>query len=534
MKQKGQLYSGGGIVTMDPARSHAEALAVRAGTIVAVGTVEECRSALGSDYECIDLSGGALLPGFIDTHLHPTVMVFYEMNADLGVIGSMEELRTVLHAASLKGSPESWLVGLNFDEQKLTPPSLPSRHDLDVACSTRPLIILRHDAHLIIANTRAIEAMGITAATPDPPAGVIDREENGYPTGVFREIMVQQVLSAMPMPDMDIYEKSGRDTFTKLAACGITSAGIVLQTGAEGPAGSAGTYDVLAMQLLLPNVPVNLYGLMITDDPAQVEAARQTGLHKTGLGGNRIGGVKFYSDGAFGSCTAFMQEPYSDHPETRGLLMHSPDELYRRMLAAHLSGLQICVHAIGDEANRLCAELFSRLLTEHPLPSHRHRIEHASILDEETIARIARLGLVVSTQPLFIHSEKHWLHKRLGPERAKRTYPFRAMLDAGIHLAGASDAPIESTDVLHAIHCCITREGFEPQQGITVMEALRMFTIDAAYAQFEESVKGSLTPGKRDDMVVLSSNPLTTPTNEIRSIRVENTIVGGVTIYTRT
>ena len=214
--------------------------------------------------------------------------------------------------------------------------------------------------------------------------------------------------------------------------------------------------------------------------------------------------------------------------------MHSPDELYRRMLAAHLSGLQICVHAIGDEANRLCAELFSRLLTEHPLPSHRHRIEHASILDEETIARIARLGLVVSTQPLFIHSEKHWLHKRLGPERAKRTYPFRAMLDAGIHLAGASDAPIESTDVLHAIHCCITREGFEPQQGITVMEALRMFTIDAAYAQFEESVKGSLTPGKRADMVVLSSNPLTTPTNEIRSIRVENTIVGGVTIYTRT
>ncbi len=534
MQKKGQLYSGGDIVTMDPACPQTEALAVKEGTIISVGSIKECRDALGSEYESIDLSGGALLPGFIDTHLHPTVMVFYEMNADLGGIVSKKELITLLQEASLKGPHESWLVGLNFDEQKLKPQQLPSRHDLDAACLGRPMIVLRHDAHLVITNTRAIEAMGITADTPDPPAGVIDREENGYPTGVFREASAHQVLSAMPMPDMDVYEKSGQDTFKKLASYGITSAGIVLQTGAEGPAGAAGTYDVLAMQLLLSHVPVNLYGLLITDDPAQVEAARQTVLHQRSLGGNRIGGVKFYADGAFGSCTAFMQEPYSDHPETRGLLMHTPEELYRRMLIAHLSGLQICVHAIGDEANRLCTELFNRLLTEHPMPGHRHRIEHASILDEETIACIARLGLVVSTQPLFIHSEKHWLHKRLGRERAKQTYPFRSMLDAGIRLAGASDAPIESPEVLHAIECCVTREGFEPRQGITIMEALRMFTIDAAYAQFEESVKGSLTPGKRADMVILSRNPLTTPINEIHNIRVEKTIVEGVTVYTRT
>jgi predicted amidohydrolase YtcJ len=530
----GQLYSGGDIVTMNPARPNAEAVAVKTGTIIAVGSVAECHNALGSDYENIDLLGSTLLPGFIDTHLHPTVMVFYEMNTDLGGIRSIEELRTVLRDASHKGAPESWLVGLNFDEQRLTPPHLPTRQDLDAACLERPLVILRHDAHLVITNTRAIEAMGITSATPDPPAGVIDREANGYPTGVFRETMAQQVLSAMPMPDMDSYEKSGRDTFKKLAACGITSVGIVLQTGAEGPAGAAGAYDVLAMQLLLKHAPINLYGLLITDDPSQIDAARQTGLHQEVPGGNHIGGVKFYADGSFGSCTASMQDPYSDHPETKGFLMHTPDELYRRMRVAHLSGLQVCVHAIGDEANRQCAELFSRLLTEHPRPGHRHRIEHASILDQETIARIAVLGLVVSTQPLFIHSEKHWLYKRLGSERAKRTYPFRTMLDEGIRLAGASDAPIESTEVLHAIECCVTREGFESQQGITVLEALRMFTIDAAYAQFEEKLKGSLTPGKRADMVILSHNPLVAPVNEIHSIHVEKNIVGGVTIYART
>jgi len=530
MKGTGQLYTGGDIVTMDHACPNSEALAVKDGLIVAAGTVEECRNALICDYESIDLSGCSLFPGFIDTHLHPTVMVFYEMNADLGGTGSLEELIRVLREASNKGGAESWLVGLNFDEQKLMPPRLPSRHDLDAACPDRPLIVLRHDAHLIIANTRAIIAMGITAATPDPPAGVIDREADGNPSGVFREAAAHQVLSAMPMPDMGVYEKSGRDTFKKLASCGITSAGIVLQTGAEGPAGAAGAYDLLAMQLLLSHVPVNLYGLLITDDPAQVEAARQTVLHQ---GGNRIGGVKFYADGAFGSCTASMKEPYSDHPETKGLLMHPPDELYRRMLAAHLAGLQVCVHAIGDDANRLCAGLFSRLLAEHPMPGRRHRIEHASILDEETIALIARLKLVVATQPMFIHSEKHWLHKRLGPERAKRTYPFRSMLDAGIRLAGASDAPIESPEVLKAIECCVTREGFKPGQGITVMEALRMFTIDAAYAQFEENIKGSLTPGKRADMVILSRNPLKAPVSEIHNIRVEKTIVEGKTIYRR-
>ena len=531
MLEAGQLYAGGEIYTMDKALPRAEAAAVREGTIVAVGSASACRRALGKDYERIDLQGCALLPGFIDTHLHPTVMVFYEMNVDLGGVCSLEELNDRLRIAAQKGAPDAWLVGLNFDEQALTSSRLPTRHDLDEACPNRPLIVLRHDAHLVIANTRAIETMGVTAATPNPPAGVIDREANGYPAGVFRETAAQQVLSAMPMPDMAAYVENGQSTFRKLAACGITSAGIVLQTGAEGPAGTAGAYDVPAMQLLLKHAPINLYGILIANDPEKIEEVRQTMLHQDRLGENRIGAIKLYSDGAFGSCTAFMQEPYTDQPDTRGFLMHDPDKIYRRMVAAHQAGLQICVHAVGDAANRLCVDLYARLLREHPLPNHRHRIEHASILDADTISKIARLGLIVSTQPLFIHSEKHWLYKRLGSERAKRTYPFRSLLDAGIRMAGASDAPIESPDVLHAIQCCVTREGFEPQQGITTLEALRMYTLDAAYAQCEESVKGSISQGKRADMVILSRNPIAVPPEEIRHIKVVKTIVAGKAIY---
>jgi hypothetical protein len=201
------------------------------------------------------------------------------------------------------------------------------------------------------------------------------------------------------------------------------------------------------------------------------------------------------------------------------------------MVFAHQAGLQVCIHAIGDIGNRKVIDLYDRLLKEYPRDDHRHRIEHASLLDASMLADMVRLGLVVSTQPLFIHSEKHWLHKRLGPDRTAWTYPYRSLLKAGVTVAGASDCPVESTDVIHAIACCVTREGFEPAQAIAPEQALRMFTIAAAYAQFEESVKGSLSVGKRADMVILSANPASVLPDEIMSIRVERTICGGKVIH---
>jgi len=208
-------------------------------------------------------------------------------------------------------------------------------------------------------------------------------------------------------------------------------------------------------------------------------------------------------------------------------------EIYARMQAAHDAGLQICVHAIGDAAVERCVSLYERLLEASPRADHRHRIEHASLVPPDLVPRIARLGLCVSTQPLFIHSEKTWLPRRLGAGRTPYTYPLRALLDAGIRVGGASDAPVESTNVLHAIECCVTREGFEPQQGLTPLEALRLFTCDAAYIQFEESEKGTLAPGKRADLVVLSANPLEVRSDRIAAIRVERTVAGGRVTYIR-
>jgi predicted amidohydrolase YtcJ len=526
------FFFNGSVCTVDPARPTAEAVAVRDGRIVAVGPAAECRRAVSNRAEGIDLRGRALLPGFIDTHLHPLLMVYHDLNVDLRGIRSIEEMQARLRAAA-EERPDGWIVGLDLEEQNLREKRLPTRHDLDAACPGRPVVLLKHDLHTAVVNTQVIDALGVTAATPNPDGGVIDREPDGHPAGAFRENAARLPYSALPMPAMESLEAGAKRTFQRLAASGITSIGAVLQSEDEGPAGASGAYDVTAMAMLLPHAPVNVYSLLIAGSAAPIEAARQTPLHQSEPGGHHIGAVKIFADGTLGSCTALMFEPFSDAPDKTGFLTHEPDEIYRRMELAHRAGLQIAMHVIGDAGNRTCVDLFDRLLRAHPRADHRHRLEHASVLRADIIADLRRLGLIVGAQPLFIHSEKEWLPRRLGPARVKWTYPLRALVEAGVKVVGASDAPVESIDVLHALQCCVTREGFEPQQGLTIDQALRMYTSDAAYAQFEEDVKGSLAVGKRADLVILSDDPRRVPADRLATIRVERTFHGGRTTYQR-
>ena len=528
MKDHSQLYFNGVVHTMDSALPLAASVAVRDGKIISVGEKNTCTAALENRYEPVDLRGCALLPGFIDTHLHPVLLIFFALNCDLGDAKSIGDLQLGLRGALSKKSGDSWLVGLNFDEQNMREKRVPDRHDLDKVSPDRPIVVIKHDGHSVFASTRAIVAAGVTASTPDPEAGIMEREVDGYPSGVFREMAAQLILNAMPMPELEVLVDGARQTFHRLASLGLTSLGVVLQTGDEGPAGSAGAFDVPAMQLFLEHCPQSLYSLLITSDVNGLEGLKNGALNS---GANRLGGVKLFADGTFGSSTAYMHEPFSDNVNKQGMLMHRPEELYRHMAAAHNSGWQVCIHAIGDAANGLCVELYARLFKEHPRKGCRHRIEHASIMDQKSMTELSRLGIVVSSQPMFIHSEKDWLRKRLGDERCKTVYPFRSFLDAGIKVAGASDAPIESQDVMHAIQCCVTREGFEPKQRISVEEAVRMYTLDAAYAQFEDGIKGSITPGKRADLVALSDDPFKVKPDKLRDIKVVRTVVGGKVVY---
>lgn len=529
-----RLYRGGEVVTMEPARPSARALATAGARILVVGDEAECRAALRAaghtQVEEVDLAGGALLPGFIDTHLHPIPVAIFELTPDLSSARSIGEVVERLRAAAAACGPDEWVFGMQLDDEALAERRLPTRHELDRVSAARPVVVLERDGHCSIGNSAALAAAGITRETPDPPGGRIDREPDGAPAGACREAAGQLLLGGLPAPPLERVREAARRAFRRIASHGITSVGAVLQSDEEGPAGAAGAVELVAMQLLLEEAPFCTYAIVIGKTAEAAESARATALEDPPAG-RRVGAFKIFADGTFGGRTACMHQPFADAPDDAGFLVHDEDVLYRRMQDAHRRGLQVCIHAIGDRAVTRSLDLYERLLAEHPRPGRRHRIEHASLVAPDEARRMARLGIAVSTQPLFVHSEKAWLHERLGTERARHAYPLRDLLDAGVRVGGASDAPIESTCVLHAIQCCVTREGFEPAQGISPVEALRLFTSEAAWLQFEEDEKGTLAPGKRADLVQLGASPLAVAPERIGAIEVRRTVVAGADTY---
>jgi predicted amidohydrolase YtcJ len=528
------LYTGGNIRTLEPRQPRAAALATLADGILAVGDETHCAEALRAagahDFRHVPLAGHCLLPGFLDTHLHPIALLYFDLHADLRGLGDIRALQDRLRVADARLARGEWLAGLQLDAEALAERRLPDRTELDAVSRDRPIVVLGHDGHSASGNGRALAEAGLRADRADPPGGRVARTPDGEPSGACFETAAQQLLGALPTPSVERLRETARSSFARLSACGITSAGVVLQSDEEGPGGAAGRLESLALLLLLDELPFAPYSILIGRNVDAAVAARATALHDP-RAGRRVGGFKIFADGTFGSCTACMREPFADRPEERGFLTLAEDEILARMRAADQAGLQICVHAIGDAAVERCIALYAQLFAEHPRRDRRHRIEHASLLPPELIARIAQLGLCVSTQPLFLHSEKTWLRRRLGAARARHVYPLRALVDAGIVVGGASDAPVESPDVLHSIQCCVTREGFETHQALTPAEALRMYTRDAAWLQFEEHQKGSLAAGKRADLVVLSDDPLAVAPDRIATLRVLRTVTGGRVVH---
>ncbi len=531
---RGTLYTHAEVITLEPLQPRAEALAIGDGHILQVGSAADCRAALTAagvrEIEQVDLGGRCVVPGFIDTHLHPIAMLYFDMNADLRPVRSIGALQDTLRRAASRMPAGEWLVGLQLEDEALAERRLPTAAELDAACPDRPVVVLEHDGHSAVGNSAALAAAGIAAGRPDPAGGRVARDESGAPIGACFESAAQQLFGAVPAPALERLGATARASFARLAACGITSAGVVLQTDEEGPGGETGRFESLAMQLLLDEACFATYAILVGRSVDAAVAAPTSPLHDPAAG-RRVGGFKIFADGTFGSCTAHMREPFADRPGERGMATLAQAEILARMRAAHAAGLQICVHAIGDAAIADCVTLFEQLLAEAPRRDHRHRIEHASLLPPDLIGHLARLGLCVSTQPEFIHSEKGWLDRRLGTERARFAYPLRALVEAGVAVGGASDAPVESTNVLHAMQCCVTREGFHPDQGLSPLQALHLFTRAAAYIQFEEGEKGTLAAGKRADFAVLSANPLAVAAERIADIRVLRTVCGGRTTW---
>jgi predicted amidohydrolase YtcJ len=300
-------------------------------------------------------------------------MLYYDMNADLRGIASIAALQDTLRRAARDLSAGEWLVGLQLEDEALAERRLPTAAELDAACPDRPVVVMEHDGHSAIGNSAALAAAGIATGSPDPPGGRIARDARGTPIGPCFEGAAQRLFGAVPTPSLERLGAAARTSFAHLAACGITSAGLVLQTDEEGPGGEAGRLESLAMQLLLDQACFATYAIMIGRSVDAAVAARDSPLHDPAAG-RRVGGFKIFADGTFGSCTAHVRAPFADRPGERGMATLPAEEILARMRGAHAAGLQICVHAIGDRAIDDCVALFEQLLAEAPRRAHRHRI----------------------------------------------------------------------------------------------------------------------------------------------------------------
>ncbi len=536
-----QIFYNCSILCIDKKNTIAEAMAISEGKILAVGTFNDVQAKFhGETPTKIDMKGDCIVPGFIDTHMHPGMYIYFKTQLDVSGVKSFSAITSVLQTEDKKRNEGEWILGVDLMEDLFEDPAerhFPTRWDLDRASSTRPIVVIRHDGHICGANSAALKIMGIDrakAADFKTGTGEIRVDAAGEPTGVFTEGATSFPLANVPMPSMDRLKEAGGVFSRELAAFGITTVGGVFQLGAEGIAGEAGAVEMALMELLIKEnvIAQDIAFYMVTDKPKQLKRVDRTLQKLSGNSGRFVlGGIKLYSDGSFGARTAAMFEPYSDSLTGElGFMVKDRPTLLALAKETLALGYQVITHAIGDKANRSVVDIYKEMLAGSTSP-HRCRIEHASTLTPDTMADAARLGIIISSQPAFINSEFTWLERRLGPNRVKQTYAFKSIIDAGIVLAGASDAPVESASVLKALQACITRHGLVKEECIGVMDALRLFTWNAAYALNQEKSKGSIEAGKIADFVVLDKDPAKVPADAIEKVKVLATYQRGKKIY---
>jgi len=527
-----KLFFGGPIITLDENQPIVEAIGIEGEKILTVGSMDHVISILNSEYKLINLDDNTLLPGFIDCHLHPISYVLYYLFPDLTNIRSLEELKLLLKESIKEKSTSELLLTFNFSEEKFKVPTLPTRQDLDEACPNHPVFILRYDSHIGIANSKALELAGIKEEAKAPEGGEFRRDENGKLNGVICEKAIKLILSKMKFPKASKIEHAAFKAFTSLASKGLTSLHAIVSGDKSGEFGEVGAIELPLFRFLQDKILQNCYTFINIEKLRKLFRIQESYFYNQQIEDKfKFGGLKLFLDGSFGAKTAYMYESFSDAPDMCGFCVIEENKIYSRMLKAHQNGIQIILHAIGDKGNRIAMNLYKKLLQEFPGKDHRHRIEHASMLTMDVIKDMKEYGIIASCQPPFINSEYTWLEKRLGKERCKYTYPFKSILDAKVMLVSGSDCPVEDPSPILGIHALVTRNGFIPEQCISIEEALKTYTINAAYAAFEEKVKGSIEVGKLADFVILDQNPLTLEAIKIKEIKVLETIIRGKTVF---
>jgi predicted amidohydrolase YtcJ len=522
------LYNGRIYTMAEPAR--AEAMAIRGDRIVAVGSTAELRRRFRARTE-IDLGGRTVLPGLIDAHAHLMGQGVSMLQADLVGANSKEEILDRLRRFAQSRPPGSWILGRGWDQNRWPEKAFPTAEDLDRLFPDRPVWLRRIDGHAAWANSKAMELAGVSVQTPDPEGGRILRYPDGRPTGVFIDRAMALVERFIPPPSEEDLERALELAIGECLRYGITS---VHDAGVD-----RRTIERYRRFIDEGRFPLRVYALIGGVGETLEYFCRQGPL--LGYGGNRltVRAVKLYADGALGSRGAALLEDYSDEPGNRGLLIVSADSLARQVERVMACGFQVAIHAIGDRGNRAALDAIARAIECTGRRDLRPRIEHAQIVALEDIPRFRQLGVIASMQPIHATSDMYWAEARVGPERIRGGYAWRRFLDAGVVLAAGSDFPVEPVNPFLGLYAAVTRQdrsgwppgGWYPDQRLRLQEAVRAFTLGAAYAAFEEDLKGSLEPGKLADFIVLDRDIFAVPERDIADVRVLETWLGGERVY---
>jgi len=521
------VFVNGNVITQDSSKPKASAVAIRDNLIIGVGTDEEMLSVAGNNARTMDLEGKTVVPGFADSHIH---LVQYGLMLSSAILDirearSIDEIKEIIGKRAKEQPKGRWITGHGWNTTTLAERRPPNRWDLDEAAPNNPVVLTDGGWHVYSVNSLALKLANIGSDTASPPGGEIDKDpETGEPTGVLRETAGTSIEDMITYSDEDLITalKNALDEAVEL---GLTSIHCAYENAQQ--------IRVFQKLLKRDELPLRVY-LMI---PASL-LPHLTGLGLyTGFGDPKlkIGAIKILLDGTIERHTAAVSQPYKGEPDNLGILRVGKEELHDIVCEAHNAGFQLAIHAIGDRAIRLALDSIEKALQEKPMVDHRHRIEHASMLDEELVTRIKDLGVIASVQPVFVSTNNDWMLESLGYSKATELCErYRTLLDAGVKVAAGSDLPADSTmSPLSGIQSAVTRYGFAPQERITAKEGIALYTLNSAYASFDEKMRGSIEVGKLADLVVLSDDPLAVSADRIGEIKVEMTIVDGKVVYAR-
>ncbi len=504
-----------------------QAIAIANGRILSIGSNEVVLQSKGKNTQVVDLGGHFAMPGFNDAHVHLGSGGFEKLNVNLVGCKSLAEMEQRIAERAKTATPGEWIQGGGWDHTLWAKAETPIRTDIDAVTAGHPAIFNRVDGHIAIANSAALKAAGITAKTPDPHGGKIDRDDKGEPTGILRETAMGAVFSKIPPPSAAQRRRAAELALADAASHGITSA-----------QDNSAWEDFLTYEQLEKEGKLTLrIAEWLPFDASVEELQKKRAYHPAGDPMLHTTMLKGFMDGSLGSRTAAMLAPYDDDPKNAGIPRYEQDPLNAKAAERASANFQLGFHAIGDRGARMALDAFAYAIQKSGKKDLRFRIEHDQVIAPEDFQKFKALGVIASVQPNHLLTDMNWAEGHIGAVRAKHSYPWKEFEDNGIRLAFGTDYPVEPITPFRGLYAAITRKNeagtkeYYPEQKLTIDHAIFAYTIGSAYAEFAEKEKGKLAPGMLADFVVLDRDITKVAPPKILKTRVLRTVVGGKTVY---